>query len=140
MKTFFTICLFWFVSMSAYSQAVTQTIHQAITCSDIQTVVLQLDGEVEMKETKGTRILMETTVTVNAPNTALLEYLISSGRYNIAQQTNAADASLTLTSNKRANVIMVKGAECKEEIKHVIYLPAHIKFTQNNSSATASSK
>lgn len=138
MKALFT-ALFCTLSFFSFSQSVSQTIHQALVCTDIQSVVLQLEGTVEVRETKGSRILIETTVTLGAPNSALLQYLIDSGRYGIAQENNTADAAMSLISKKRTNVVMVKGQQCSEEVKYVVYMPPHIKYTQE-ASTTASSK
>ena len=140
MKSFLATTVFCFLSLWAFSQNVTQTIHQAITATETQQVILQLDGEVEIRETKGTRVLLESTVLLNVPNTALLDYLIGSGRYAIAQTIDEAAGTMTLTSKKRTNAVMVKGAECREEIKHVVYIPTHIRFTQDLSATASANK
>ena len=113
------------------SAQVTTTLHQTILASGADEVSFALEGDIEIRETKGSRIIVETVISLESDNAALLDYLANSGRYDILQSVSEAESMITLTSKERTNVIIIKGKECNEEIKYVVYLPEGIKNTEN---------
>ena len=98
---------------------------------DAETIIVDIKGdEVEIKETKGTRILVETMVKLSLPNEALLNFVIESGRYELIKTHNASTRELSLESKKNRNIIIVKGDECVEDIKYKIYIPMDLHILQ----------
>ncbi|MCH2022445.1 MAG: hypothetical protein MK207_08210 [Saprospiraceae bacterium] len=98
---------------------------------DAETIIIDIKGdEVEIKETKGTRILVETLVKLSLPNEALLNFVIESGRYQLIKKYNSSTRELSLKSKKNRNIIIVKGNECQEEIKYKIYIPLDLHILQ----------
>jgi len=82
---------------------------------------------VELKETKGTRILIETSIKLSAPNEALLNFIISNGRYELVQTKEESTRELLLEAKEDKNVILVKGVRCAESVAYTIYVPSSIK-------------
>lgn len=98
---------------------------------DAETIIVDIKGdEVEIKETKGTRILVETLVKLSLPNEALLNFVIESGRYELIKKYNASTRVLSLESKKNRNIIIVKGDECVENIIYKIYIPLDLHILQ----------
>ena len=98
---------------------------------NVETIIVDIKGdEVEIKETKGTRILVETLVKLSLPNEALLNFVIESGRYELIKKHNSSTRELSIESKKNRNLIIVKGDECKEDIKYKIYIPLNLHILQ----------
>jgi len=138
MKSFITLLFTCFISASLFAQ-VTRSANEVVSASDVTTMNLNLDSDnIEIKETKGTRIIIESHITLETiSNATLLEFLINSGRYSIENTFNATTHTLDIKRKKNTNVLLVKGEECKESIRYVILVPSSVKFV-NTSSATAS--
>lgn len=118
------------VCTAALSAQANQTIYQTFTPATAITV-LELDVEqnvdnIEIRKTKGTRVVVETTVKLSTPNANLLAYLAESGRYNLVEFLNTGEERYSLSSKKNLNVLLVKGEECHEEIRYVIQVPESI--------------
>lgn len=128
----FSVLFFGFWQNLACAQ-VSKTIHQTFTVDGAQIVNINVVGsKVEMRETKGTRVLVETTVRLSVPNDRLLDFVVTSGRYDLIKTFIESSGEVVLESKKDNNVIMVKGEECHEEISYIFYIPTAIKFANNS--------
>jgi len=142
MKPILTILFIAFLSVTATFAQVTRTTTQTITTSNVNTINLDLNAaEVELVETKGSRIIVEARISLeNISNLSLLEFLINSGRYDIIKKMDNSTSTLNLSRKKSKNALIVKGVECKEVIKYKILVPTSVKFVNtNNSTASTNS-
>lgn len=140
MRYFITVFIAVIFSTSLFAQATAST-NELITATNIEVINLDLDSDnIEIKETKGSRIIIESHIklaTVN--NSAMLNFLVSSGRYALESRTDATTQTLSITRKKAMNVLLVKGKECEEIISYTILIPDSIK-TVNTKSPAASIK
>lgn len=137
MKFFTTILFALIISGNMLAQATSST-NEMISVTNISIINLDLESDnIEIKETKGSRVIIESHIkleTIN--NTTLLEFLVSSGRYNLNNSVDATTQTLTITRKKNNNVLLVKGEECKESIHYIVLVPSTVKVV--NTTATAS--
>ncbi len=128
------LCLFFFFACSAFLAAqASKTVHQTFMLDGAQKVNINVVGtKVEIRETKGSRVLVEMSIKLSVPNERLLDYVINNGRYDLLHELNNATGELTITSPRTNNVLLVKGQECYEDLTYVIYLPAAVKFANNS--------
>lgn len=128
--TYIACCL---MSTISWSQQVSKTIHQTFTIDGTEKININVVGsKVEMRETKGSRVLCEVTVKLAVANERLLDFVANSGRYDLDKVVDNATNELTISSKKSNNVIVVKGEEIREEISYIFYIPATIKFVNNS--------
>ena len=110
---------------------VSQKAYQTIVVGDTEVLKIAIEGAVvEVKPTKGRRVLVETSVVLSVPNQALLDFVVKKGRYNLDQMMDAANRTFSLASPKGQNVIIVKGEECEERISYIVYVPEGIRVDQ----------
>lgn len=110
-----------------------KTIHQTFQVDNAQKININVVGtKVEMRETKGSRVMVEVSVKLSVPNDRLLDFVINNGRYDLNRELNSASGELTISSKKTNNVLIVQGKECYEEISYVFYLPPAIKYANNS--------
>lgn len=140
MKYFIAVFIAVILSNSVSAQATAST-NELITATNIEVINLDLNSDnIEIKETKGSRIIIESHIeltTVN--NSAMLNFLVNSGRYALKNKADATTQTLTITRNKTMNVLLVKGKECEEIISYTILIPDSVKVV-NTKSPTASIK
>ncbi len=131
----FTLFLLAFAARLSAQTTVQHSLHHAYTVeAGVNQLILDLgsDARVEMRQTKGSRVVVEATVSVTGlSNEKMLAFLVEQGRYSLAEASNLTDATLRISANHSRNVLMVKGQQCKEEFSYVIYVPASIKVTRN---------
>lgn len=132
LKVYITLLFCWVCMGTSFSQ-VSKTLHQTFTLDNAEKVNVNVVAKkIEMKETKGTRILVETKITLSLPNERLLDFVSNSGRYDLTKTMDAGTRELTITSKKSNDVIVVKGEECHEILEYTIYMPASVKFANNS--------
>lgn len=118
-------CLF--LSHLCLSQVSKKT-YQTIIANNTEVIRINIEGAtIELKETKGTRILVETSIKLSVPNEALLNFVIGNGRYELIQTKDESKRELLLEGKKDKNVILVKGNLCAESITYTIYVPSSMK-------------
>lgn len=131
MKTILSIFCFFLCLHIVGAQAST-IVQKNITTQDLQNLALNLNAKkIEIKETRGSRILIEMKVTISMPNESMLKYLVSSGRYELVEEIDASTATLRLARKPNLNVLVVRGEECTEDLEFTIYLPSNIKFASD---------
>jgi len=119
---FFAMC-----SCCVWAQ-VKQTLHRTFVADEATQLQLNLgSSNIEIRESKGSRVVVEITVAADVPNEAMMNFLVEQKRYELEQEMNVQSGTLTLSSKKNLNVLMVKGKECKEELSYIVFLPAKIK-------------
>ena len=127
----FLTCLFFLLGLNCSFGQVSKKTHQTIILGNAEAIKISIkDATVEIKETKGTRILIETSILLSVPNEALLDFVIENGRYELVQIMDEASRELSIESKKDNNVIVVKGETCKEHITYTIYVPANVRSYQ----------
>ncbi len=60
-------------------------------------------NKVDLRSTKGSRILVETNVSLSLSNEHLLGYLIETGRYNLKTTVDNTNHTMTLSVNTKLN-------------------------------------
>lgn len=136
-----TFCTF-LLTMVAFTFCSAQykhTKHSTFVLEGVNQVKLDLgSSQVDVRETKGSRVLVEITASANVPNESMMNFLVESGRYELLAETDLSNGTLILSKKKDNNVIIIKGKECIEELSYVIYIPSSIKFI--NATMTSSTK
>ena len=128
----FLTCLFFVLALTCSFAQVSEKTHQTIITGGAEVLRLDIkDAEVNLKETKGTRILIETSIKLSVPNEALLNFVIKSGRYELSQKYDAGTREMVIATKKDKNVIVVKGEECYEKVVYDIFVPTSMKTLQN---------
>ena len=132
LRVYITLLFCWLGGGICFGQ-VSKTLHQTFFLDGAEKVNINVVAKnVRMEETKGSRILVETKVSISLPNARLLDFVCNSGRYDLQAKIDATTKELTISSKRTNDVIVVKGEECVESLEYVIYMPASVKFSNNS--------
>lgn len=134
---FLTLMICFVATISSFGQA-SMKYTQTLASYDADKINLDIKGdniEVIVKEIKGTRVVVETTVAISSDNLRLLEFVVEGGRYELEKNYDSNTRHLTLSNKKDNDLIIIKGQEVKEKITYVIYMP---EVTLQTSSMVAS--
>ena len=123
------VLLLFHHSPKAQSQS-KRILHQTLAVEEAQRLVINLFAqEIDIKETKGSRIFVEIHISLHTPNERLLDYMINSGRYQVIQKTKGQPPVSYLESPKTNQILLVKGEEVLEELRYVIFVPSYLRYT-----------
>ena len=100
--------------------------HDAFTTDGIKKVRFNIDpNKIEVRTTRSTRVLVETSIRMNIDSEPLLDYAIQSGRY--AFESEVQGDILLVTPIPQKHVIMVRGEEVEEIISYTIFIPERLE-------------
>lgn len=134
----FILLLFLFFVAQSQGQA-SKIIHQTFTLDGAEKININVVGaRVEIKETRGSRILIETHISISMPNERLLDYVANGGRYDLIKELDVSKNELIISSKKTNNVLVIRGEECYEEVSYVFYLPIAVRYANNSTISTLS--
>jgi len=138
---YFIVIFFTVLFSSSLSAQATASTNELVSAVNIEVLNLDLDSDnIEIRETKGSRIIIESQIQLSTvSNSALLNFLINSGRYALENKVDATTQTLSVFRKKTRNVLLVKGEECEEFINYIILVPASVKVVHTKS-LTASIK
>lgn len=121
---FFITLLVTIWNQQGLTQVSKQTIQLYQFPSHITHLHLDLPSKnVTIIKTKSSRISVETTISLNRGSTPLLEYLIKTDRYKIYGESNVNSSLLKLHLKPNANILVIKGQICQEDLSYRIHVP-----------------
>lgn len=134
MRPFLLLFAFLFVgALAANAQLARKGTQQAFSTEGVNTIRFNIDpNQVEVRTTRGTRVLVEINVAING-TMPLLDYAIGTGRYNMTAVTEGS--TLTISPNDRNQAIIIRGETIREELTYTIYMPEHLE--RNSTVATS---
>jgi len=129
LKQLTLITLFLLIGITSSMAQASLTFNQTFSTLNATALELQLNSQnIQIKSTKGSRIIVEAAVKLSSPNYNLLEFMHKSGRYELKQQLDTNRKVLTLSLKRLNSVMVIKGEEIQETIDYTIYLPNTIKY------------
>lgn len=127
LRTFLSILVFCVIGFSTSAQ-VKQTLHKTYEVKKINTIELDVAGNVEFKKWNGTSLMVKTQISLGNATERMLQHLIRKKRYNLEVTTD--DKVLTLTSIvKERKQIITQMGECREDVDILIYVPKNFEVS-----------
>ena len=121
MRYLITICLMSLFVMSAQSQTV-RRFHQNFDVEEIESIDIQVKGNVQVNTWAGNTILVEVNITTANGSAAVLNMLQKEGRYDLDLKKNGLSGQVENKMTHQQN-IKVKGVEMDETIEYTISIP-----------------
>jgi hypothetical protein len=104
-------------------------LNQSFNIDAAQFISIQVNNpNLTIKYTQGTRILVETKVSLSVDNLTLLNFITQQGRYDLIKKVDPNTKCLTLVLKNKQDLILIKGKELKEKISYTIYIPRELAF------------
>ncbi|WMX14077.1 MULTISPECIES: hypothetical protein [unclassified Aureispira] len=127
-KKYFYAWIF-FIFPILLSAQVSTSLNQSFTIDAAQSISIQVNSpNLNIKYIQGSRILVETRVSLAIDNTALLEFIAQKGRYDLIKEIDPNTKCLKLTPRKNENLLVVKGEQLQENVSYTIYIPQHMAY------------
>lgn len=128
MKKIFTIISLLMISTLLFAQA-QKTYVKSFPMSS-NTVLLEVEGSVEVVEWDESFARVQTTVTIENGNSEVLRSLMLLGRYQVEEVPE--DRRLVLTSVSRKKEVSVRGRLLVEEVSYTVFVPRYVEVHDLN--------
>ena len=111
------------------SAQVSTSLNQSFNIDAAQFISIQVNSpNLKIKYTQGTRILVETRVSLSVDNSTLLDFITQQGRYDLIKKVDPNTKCLKLVLKNKQDLILIKGKELQENISYTIYIPREMAF------------
>ena len=123
LKAFLTIFTLIFAIAIASSQS-EKTLVKSFNLKGMQVVVLDLDGEVEVKEWNKPIMRIQLTIVIEKGNESTLKSLVRAGRYNLYSKITDEDFEIFAPGTKKE--MKISGQDLNENITYTVYAPENV--------------
>ena len=128
------IGLLLLVTTSSYSQTrVEKTLVKSFNLKGNDVVVLDLEGEVEVREWKNDIMRVQMTINLDEGTSSMLKTLIQVGRYNLVSKDQEEFLIYAPAMNKE---IKVRGKVLKENIVYTVFAPENVTVKMAGEAST----
>lgn len=114
----FVICLF---VQNAQAQVIRQQVNQNFSVVGVDTLVLDLDGEIVWRKSPGSRLLIELTIEAENATPSIMAVLTRSNRFKLT--ATLEKGVLTIAYPKNNPVVRVGDKIVREIISFKVYVP-----------------
>lgn len=129
------IGLLLLVTTVSYSQTqVEKTLVKSFNLKGNDIVVLDLDGEIEVKEWKNDIMRVQMTINLKDGSNSMLKSLIQVGRYNLSSVEEEEDLKIFAPAMKKE--IKIRGKVLKENIVYTVFAPENITIKMAGEAST----
>ena len=132
---FSTILLLLCCQSLALSQMSSKTLVKSFNLQGLQTIDLQLYGEVQVQEWDNDIVRVQMTITSDNMAESTLKSLIKAGRYNLKSKEVKDAMKIYLPGVERE--VRIKGTPINDDITYVINVPSSIFVKLADDTATA---
>ncbi|MFT5168362.1 MAG: hypothetical protein ACI8P3_003605 [Saprospiraceae bacterium] len=138
LAAFFNIWLLLLMTTVSYSQSqVEKTLVKSFNLKGNNVVVLDLTGELEIKEWKNDIMRIQMTIRLDEGTNSMLKSLIQNGRYNLVATDGADDFKIFAPSMNKE--IKVHGKVLKENIVYTVFAPENVTVKMAGEASTNAS-
>lgn len=121
---FSTILLLLCCQSLALSQMASKTLVKSFNLQGLQTIDLQLNGDVQIVEWDNEIVRVQMTITSDNMAESTLKSLIKAGRYNLKSEEGTDAMKIYLPGIERE--IRIKGTPINDDITYIINVPSSV--------------
>ncbi|RMG85812.1 MAG: hypothetical protein D6714_05290 [Bacteroidetes bacterium] len=112
-----------------------KTLVKSFNLNGNQFVLLDLEGNVDVKTWKGDLMRIQITVALENGTEAMLKSLVQAGRYNL--KGDDATGEFVVTAPGLQRKVTVRGKELVENISYTVFAPENVTVRLNDSASTS---
>lgn len=113
------------------SAQIKQTIHNTYKVKKINSVELDILGDIQFKKWDGTYLMTETQISLSNVSKGMLQHLIKKKRYELSSSYEETTLKIESVAKERKQIITRQG-ECKEKVTIIIYVPKYFDVQGEN--------
>jgi hypothetical protein len=118
-----------------HGQQTEKTLVKSFNLKGNQFVLLDLDGNVEVKEWNNELMRVQINVALENGTEAMLKSLVQAGRYNLKSDDSTGEFKVVAPGLQRK--VTVRGQELVENISYTIFAPGKVNVRLTNEASTS---
>lgn len=103
--------------------AISKVLVKTFALKGQSTVIIDFDGEVEIKEWSENTMRVHTDITLHNSSTHMLKYLMTQGRYQLNLEDTDKGILIDATARAKKVIISKDGTTLNESVKYTIFVP-----------------
>ncbi len=123
LKAFLTILTLVFAITIAMAQA-EKTLVKSFNLQGMQSVILDLDGEVEIREWNNSIMRVQLSIKIENGNDSMLKSFVTSGRYNLYSKLTNDELVIFAPGTKKE--MKLGTSTLNETISYIVYAPENV--------------
>ncbi len=108
-----------------FGQTAQRTLVKSFNVSKVQTVNLNLDGDVVVRKWKKGLMRVEMKISLENGNDRLLKSMVIANRFNL--DSDISEGEMTVFAPALENEITIRGKEITEKISYIINVPEQVE-------------
>ncbi len=132
-KSILTVFTILTVTTFATAQSVEKTFVKSFNLQGNNIVILDLNGDVEVKEWDNKLVRVQMTVSLESSSTNILKALLQAGRYNLKSNDTEDGYVINMPGMQKE----IKGRKLGEKVKYLIYAPSDVLVKMQDSASTS---
>jgi len=140
LRIFTTVLLAIMIANTAVAQQAEKILVKSFNLKGNSIVLMDVDGNVEVKEHKGEIIRVQMAIQLTNGNSSILHSLIKAKRYNLIGNVEQDQLVLSMPSLEKR--VKVRGKELTEKVSYTVFAPADVlvKLSNESSASKAANK
>ena len=135
LKTFSLILLATMVASTTIAQNVERTLVKSFNLKGKQVVVMDVDGNVEVKEWNGDIMRIQMSIELTNGSNSMLKSLIQARRYTLVSELEGDALKINMPSMEKQ--VKIGGKELNEKISYTVFAPADVQVKLTNESSAS---
>lgn len=124
LKNFFSVLVLMFVTISLTAQTAEKTLVKSFNLQGNDVVLLDLDGQIEIKEWDNPIMRVQIVVSLENSNSTILKALVKAGRYNLTGGEEKGEYRVHAPGIDRE--VKIKGKVLTENLSYIVFAPKDV--------------
>ena len=138
LRTYSLILLATMVATSAFAQNAERTLVKSFNLKGKQIVVMEVDGNVEVKEYSGDIMRIQMSIELTNGSNSMLKSLIQARRYTLVSTVDGEELKINMPSMEKQ--VKIRGKELTEKISYTVFAPANVQVKLSNESSASTAE
>lgn len=133
LKIYSIVLLATMVASTSFAQQAERTLVKSFNLKGKQTVVMNVDGNVEVKEWNNDIMRIQMSIELTNGTNSMLKSLVQARRYNLVAVAKGEEMNINMPSMEKK--VKISGKELTEKISYTVFAPAHVQVKLTNESS-----
>ncbi len=135
LRLYTLILLATMIANTTFAQTNERTLVKSFNLKGKQVVVMDVDGNVEVKEWKGDIMRIQMAIELTNGSNSMLKSLIQARRYSLVSVIEGEELKINMPSMEKQ--VKVRGKELNEKITYTVFAPADVQVKLSNDSSAS---
>lgn len=135
LRLYSLILLATMVASTTIAQNAERTLVKSFNLKGKQIVVMDVDGNVEVKEWNGDIMRIQMSIELTNGSNSMLKSLVQARRYTLVAEVDGEELKINMPSMEKQ--VKIRGRELNEKISYTVFAPTDVQVKLTNESSAS---